>query len=106
MFPHCSVDYCVLLCAKILLEGEVPLKGGFGELKKLETMETKQKIGQVIQQRRKNLRISQKQLAELAEIGINTLYKIEIGKANPTLESLQKITDILGLEITLQAKKV
>jgi len=65
-----------------------------------------QKIGQLIQQRRDNMRITQKQLADMADVGINTLYKIETGQANPTLESLQKITDILGMEITLQVKKL
>lgn len=64
-----------------------------------------QKIGQLIQQRRDHMHITQKQLAEMADIGINTLYKIETGQANPTLESLQKITDVLGMEITLQVKK-
>lgn len=64
-----------------------------------------QQIGQIIQDRRDHMRITQKQLADMANIGINTLYKIETGQANPTLESLQKITDILGLEITLQVKK-
>ena len=69
-------------------------------------MATKQQIGRLIQERRDHMRITQKQLADIADIGINTLYKIETGQANPTLESLQKITDILGLEITLQVKKV
>lgn len=65
-----------------------------------------QKIGELIQQRRDHMRITQKQLADMADVGINTLYKIETGQANPTFISLQKITDILGLEITLQVKKV
>lgn len=65
-----------------------------------------QQIGRLIQQRRDHMRITQKQLADMAEVGINTLYKIETGQANPTLESLQKIVDILGMEITLQVKKV
>ncbi len=65
-----------------------------------------QKIALLIQQRRDQMRITQKQLADMADIGINTLYKIETGQANPTLESLQKITDVLGMEITLQVKKV
>ncbi|SFN87246.1 helix-turn-helix domain-containing protein [Salegentibacter flavus] len=65
-----------------------------------------QKIGELIQQRRDHLRITQKQLADMADVGINTLYKIETGQANPTFKSLQKITDILGMEITLQVKKV
>ena len=69
-------------------------------------MESIQKIGYLIQQRRDHMRITQQQLADMADIGINTLYKIETGQANPTLKSLQKITDILGMEITLQIKKV
>ena len=68
-------------------------------------METIKNIGKLIQQRRDQMRITQIQLAEMANIGINTLYKIETGLANPTLESLEKITDILGMEITLQIKK-
>ena len=63
-------------------------------------------IGKLIQQRRDHMRITQEQLAEMADIGIITLYKIETGQANPTLLSLQKITDVLGLEITLQVKKI
>ena len=69
-------------------------------------MESTQKIGHLIQQRRDHMRITQQQLADMADIGINTLYKIETGQANPTLKSLQKIADILGMEITLQIKKV
>lgn len=64
------------------------------------------KIGQLIQQRRDHMRITQQQLADMADIGINTLYKIETGQANPTFESLHKIVDVLGLEITLQVKKI
>ncbi len=69
-------------------------------------MESIQNIGHIIQQRRDHMRITQQELADMADIGINTLYKIETGQANPTLKSLQKITDILGMEITLQIKKV
>ncbi|WP_424495316.1 helix-turn-helix domain-containing protein [Salinimicrobium sp. GXAS 041] len=69
-------------------------------------MEAIAHIGRLIQQRRDHMRITQEQLAEMADIGIITLYKIETGKANPTLQSLQKITDVLGLEITLQIKKI
>lgn len=69
-------------------------------------MEAIQTIGKLIQQRRDHMRITQQQLADMADIGINTLSKIESGQANPTLGSLQKIIDILGMEITLQIKKV
>lgn len=52
------------------------------------------------------LRVTQPQVAELAEVSVNTLYKIERGQANPTLETLNKIADILGLEVALQLKKI
>jgi len=63
-------------------------------------------VGKSIKERRKNLRVTQSQLAELAEVSINTLYKIEKGQANPTLETLTKIANILGMEIILQVKKL
>lgn len=62
-------------------------------------------IGEVIKDRRNSLRINQVNLAEMAEISKNTLYKIERGQANPTIEVLKKIADILGLEIKLEVKK-
>lgn len=63
-------------------------------------------IGKSIKERRKTLRVTQPQLAELAEISVNTLYKIERGQANPTLNTLTKIVNTLGLELCLQVKKI
>ncbi|MGM1057413.1 MAG: helix-turn-helix domain-containing protein [Bacteroidota bacterium] len=68
-------------------------------------MDLFQQIGRIIQQRRSQIRITQGQLADMAEISINTLYKIERGQGNPTLQSLFKIADILGLELVLQVKQ-
>ncbi len=62
-------------------------------------------VGNSIKERRKTLRVTQLQLAELAEISVNTLYKIERGQANPTLDTLTKIADVLGMEVCLQVKK-
>lgn len=62
-------------------------------------------IGQQIKERRHTLGITQPDLAEMAGISKNTLYKIETGQANPTLKVLNKIADILGMEITLTIKK-
>lgn len=62
-------------------------------------------IGQVVKNRRKNLGITQSHLAELAGVSVNTLYKIERGEANPTLEVVAKIADVLGMELTLTVKK-
>lgn len=62
-------------------------------------------IGNILKTRRKELRITQPDLAEMAGISVNTLYKIERGQANPTLKVLTKLLDILGMEINLEVKK-
>ena len=61
-------------------------------------------IGTSIKSRRKALRITQSQLAELAGISANSLYKIERGQANPTLGILMKIADTLGMEVCLRIR--
>ncbi len=65
-----------------------------------------QEIGKSIKQRRKALKITQPNLAQLAKVATNTLYKIERGQANPTIDILEKITNVLGLEVKLEVKKV
>ncbi|TAL56166.1 MAG: XRE family transcriptional regulator [Bacteroidetes bacterium] len=62
-------------------------------------------IGQVIKERRKELGITQPDLAELADVSLNTLYKLERGQSNPSLEVLTKLADVLGLEVKLEVKK-
>ena len=62
-------------------------------------------IGKQIKIRRDTLGITQPDLAEMAGISVNTLYKIETGQANPTVKVLNKIADILGMELTLTVKK-
>jgi len=64
------------------------------------------KLGDSLKERRKQLRMTQFDLAELAGISANTLYKIERNQANPTLEVIEKITLILGLELSLSIRQV
>lgn len=66
----------------------------------------KKQIGDAIRQRRKLLQIKQADLADLAQISINTLYKIERGQANPTIEVLEKLFQTLGLEIAIKIKEM
>jgi transcriptional regulator with XRE-family HTH domain len=63
-------------------------------------------IGKRIRERRKNLKITQPYLADVAKISVNTLYKIERGEGNPTLDILEKIADVLGLELKLEVKQI
>lgn len=64
------------------------------------------KLGDSLKERRKQLRMTQFDLAELAGISANTLYKIERNQANPTLAVIEKITLILGLELSLSIVQV
>ena len=63
-------------------------------------------IGKTIKERRKALKITQPDLADLAKISVNTLYKIERGEANPTIDILERILEVLGLDIKLEAKRI
>lgn len=62
-------------------------------------------LGNTIKQRRKELKITQPDLADLANISINTLYKLETGQGNPSIDIINKLAEILGMELTLQIKK-
>ncbi len=61
-------------------------------------------IGEAIKKRRKELRITQPHLAELANVSTNTLYKLERGQGNPSLEVLNKLAEVLGMELILEVK--
>ncbi len=61
-------------------------------------------IGQQIRERRKDLKINQAKLAQLSGIGLNSLSRLESGKGNPTLGSLQKIAEVLGFELKFVIK--
>jgi y4mF family transcriptional regulator len=62
-------------------------------------------IGETIRKRRKELGITQPHLAELAKISTNTLYKLERGQGNPSLEVLSKLAEVLGLVLKLEINK-
>lgn len=63
-------------------------------------------IEKSITDRRRQLCISQQDLAEMAELGIATIKDIERGKGNPSLNTLKKICNVLGLELHLDIKNV
>ena len=64
-----------------------------------------EKLIQAIKERREMMRVTQETLAELSGVGLRTLKQFESGKGNPTLQTLQKMADVLGMEICLQVKK-
>jgi y4mF family transcriptional regulator len=64
-----------------------------------------EQMGATIKKRRKELSITQPHLAELAKVSTNTLYKLERGQGNPSLEVLNKLAEVLGMELTLSVKR-
>jgi transcriptional regulator with XRE-family HTH domain len=59
-----------------------------------------------IKERREVMQVTQETLAELSGVGLRTLKQFESGKGNPTLLTLQKIADVLGLEVCLKLKNI
>lgn len=59
-----------------------------------------------IKGRREVLRVTQETLAELSDVGLRTLKQFESGKGNPTLLTLQKMADVLGMEVCLKLKDI
>ena len=59
-----------------------------------------------IKERRKVLDITQETLADISGVGLRTLKQFESGKGNPTIETLQKLCDALGMEIKLEIKTI
>ena len=56
-------------------------------------------IGESVKNQRKELGITQLHLAELANVSTNTLYKLERGQGNPSLEVLNKTGESFGYGI-------
>lgn len=61
-------------------------------------------IGITIKNRRRHLRVRQQELADLAEVGINTLVAVERGQGNPKLSTLLALLDTLGLQLDIKLK--
>lgn len=62
-------------------------------------------LGEILKSRRRDLNITQPHLAEIAKVSTNTLYKLERGKGNPSLDVINKLAEILGMELILEVKK-
>lgn len=63
-------------------------------------------VGNKVKKRRNELGLTQPDLARMAEVSLNTLYLLESGRFNVSLKTLEKILDVLGLEINLEIKKL
>jgi transcriptional regulator with XRE-family HTH domain len=64
----------------------------------------KKEIGEHLRKRRKSLKVSLSEFELLVGIHRNTLYKIERGEGNPTMETLVTILNALGMELNVTIK--
>lgn len=67
---------------------------------------TEMDLSQELKQRREELGVTQEYLAELAGVGLRTIKTFESGKANPRLETLTKLSEVLGMELVWSIKKI
>ena len=67
---------------------------------------TKEILAQIIKERRKQLKITQVDLALLSEISTRQLSDIETAQVNTTLDTINKICETLGLTIELKIKGI
>ena len=65
-----------------------------------------EKLVKTIKKRREVMQVTQEALSELSGVGLRTLKQFESGKGNPTLLTLQKLADVLGMEVCLKIKNV
>lgn len=60
----------------------------------------------MVKERRGVLGISQLDLAEMAGISLATVKDIERGAGNPSMKTVARILEVLGLEMQFQIRKV
>jgi len=63
-------------------------------------------IKETLKLRRITLQTTQETLSILSGVSLRTVKQFESGKGNPTLDTLQKIADVLGLELKLEIKTI
>lgn len=62
-------------------------------------------LNEIIKSRRKVLDISQLDLAEMSDLSLATVKDIERGKGNPSLSTVLKIVNVLGLEMSFNVRQ-
>jgi len=60
------------------------------------------KIGKIIKKRRRELKLELKDLQDYSGISYVSISDIENGKANPTIKTLEKLLDALGMQINIE----
>lgn len=62
------------------------------------------RYGESIKERRAVLGLTQQDLSDYTELSLRIIKSIEAEKGNPSLKTLEKIAEVLGLEIVMKVK--
>ena len=62
-------------------------------------------LGNMLRNRRQTLRTTQQTLAEMSGVSVRMIKAIEVGYANPSVGTLEKILNVLGLQLTIVDKQ-
>ena len=60
------------------------------------------KIGKIIKKRRQELNLELKDLQDYSGVNYASISDIENGKANPTIKTVEKLLDVLGMQINIE----
>lgn len=62
--------------------------------------------GDLIKERRVVLGLTQQDLSDYTGLSVRIIKTVEAEKGNPSLATLEKIAEVLGLEVVIQVKGV
>lgn len=62
------------------------------------------KYGELIKERRAVLGLTQQELSDYTGLSLRIIKSVESEKGNPSLKTLEKIADVLGLEIVMRVR--
>lgn len=62
-------------------------------------------LGNILRKRRQTLRTTQQTLAEMSGVSVRMIKAIEGGYANPSIATLEKILNVLGLQLVISDKQ-
>jgi len=60
----------------------------------------------IIKDRRVLLNITQQDLADISGVSLRTIKAIEKGNGNPSIDTLRKIADALGIELIMKVREI
>ncbi len=61
-------------------------------------------LGNFVREKRRGMRLTQQQLADMAGVGLNFVYQLEKNKQTVQLDCTKQVLDALGYEIEFRPK--